>query len=349
MGPRGKSSARYPRFHIPDRGANGAPEQDVPLEAMLAGPRPKPSQSKFKSERLAQAYYGDTRLPPSTPPTSLATSAVLPSSTSGILRGAVRMGRLEGGQLVGNGDSDGGENEDDDATDIGRTREFMDALHRGDVTNAGAVENSDALISALEIAYGAPPKQPQHPHPSAQSPSAVVTASIPASAAPSKTAPPVAQKNSRFKLARAVPPPAVADDEGLREGADMVEHGTTALSATSPSSTPIHVVGSLPVPDTSAFRLPTIIDSPPLAPPPGGGGGGGGGGGDAPPPLVTTIIDSPSFQKPQFPLSSARPMRPPPAVLPLVRESSGTQRQQETSTHEPGTKVSRFKAQRTES
>jgi hypothetical protein len=38
----------------------------------------------------------------------------------------------------------------------------------------------------------------------------------------------------------------------------------------------------------------------------------------------------------------------PPTVMPLVRESSGTQRQQDTSTHESGKKVSRFKAQRAE-
>jgi hypothetical protein len=82
-----------------------------------------------------------------------------------------------------------------------------------------------------------------------------------------------------------------------------------------------------------------IIDSPSFAPPPGGA------------PMTTTIIDSPSFQKPQFPLQSAKPMRPssrPPTVLSSVRESSGTPRQQETPAHEPGKKVSRFKAQRAE-
>jgi hypothetical protein len=34
------------------------------------------------------------------------------------------------------------------------TPEFMDGSHHGDVTNAGAMENSDALIAALETAYG---------------------------------------------------------------------------------------------------------------------------------------------------------------------------------------------------
>lgn len=346
-----QEASRFPAFYIPVMGLTETPEQDVSLEAMLTGPRPKPSQSKFKSERLAQTYPDNTRLPP-TLPTSLPTSAVLPNSTSVALRSAVRMGRLEGGQLVGNADSDDGEeDEGDDATNT-RTHEFIDALYRGDVTNAGAAENTDALIAALETAYGAPPpKQPQHPHPSAQSPPTVVTASIPASATPSKTGPPVAQKSSKFKLARAAPPPTVANNKGLREGgADIVERRTGALSAKSPSSAtvPVHIVGSPTTPDISASLLPMIIDSPSFAAPapPGSGGRGS----DAPSPVTTTIIDSPSFQKPQSPLSSARPMRRPPTVLPCVRESSGTQRQQETtSTHEPGKKVSRFKAQRGES
>jgi len=255
------------------------------------------------------------------------------------------MGRLEGGQLVGNGDTDGEEEGHDAATNT-RTREFMDALYRGDVTNAGAAENSDALIAALATAYGAPPEQPQQPpHPSALSPPTVVTASTPASATPPpKTAFPVAQKGSRFKRTRAVPPPTVDNDDGLREGgADRMEHGT-ALSATSPSSAPIHPGGSLPVPvpvpDTQI--PPMIVDSPSFAPPPGGRRRDGLG----PSPMMT-IIDSPSFRKPMpgRPLSLSHP----PTVLPLVRESSsGTQRQQETSTpHEPGKKekVSRFKAQ----
>jgi hypothetical protein len=313
-------------------------EQDVPHDAMLAGPRPKPSESKFKSERIVQAYFG-TQLPSSTPPISLGTSAVLPNSTSGTLRSALRMGRLEGGQLVGNGDSDREDDEDDEAVGA-RTREFMDVLRRGDVTNAGAAENSDALIAALETAYGAPPKQP---HSSAQ---VHLTAPPPTSAASSRIAPLLPKKGSKFKLERAVPPPTIAEDEGLREGgADTVEHGTilSATSRPSPSSlSPTRVVGSLPVPDTSASQSPMmIIDSPSFAPPPGGV------------PMTTTIIDSPSFQKPQFPLPSAKPMRPsprPPTVLSSVRESSGTPKQQETPAHdEPGKKVSRFKAQRAES
>jgi Domain of unknown function (DUF3835) len=309
------------------------PEQDVPLEATLAGPRPKPAQSKFRSERLAQAY--GTRVPSSTPSTSLGTS-VLPSSTSA-LRGGMRMGRLEpDGQLVGNNDSDG--DEEDDAA---HTREFVDALYRGDVTNAGVAENSDALIKALESAYGAP-SQPQQPPPPPPPPSA--PGSDP-------------QKSSRFKLARAVPPSTLAYNESPREGgaslsskpptsATVLER-KPAAPAPAPSSSPLSFrptaaprppapVGMGGSPPTAAQLPSMIVNSPSFAPP----------GGDAP----MMVIDSPSFRPPH---PSARLTRPP-TVLATVRESSpGTQpppqQQQRGQAPEPGKKVSRFKAQRAES
>ncbi len=299
-----------------DTGLTDVPEQDVPLEATLTGPRPKPSQSRFKSERLVQAY--GTRLPSSTPPTSLGTS-VLPNSASA-LRGTMRMGRLEAGQLVGNSDSDG----EDDAA---RAREFVDALYRGDVTNAGAAENSDALIAALESAYGAPPEQPSPPVPP------TVTASpVLASSTPTKTAP-ISQKNSRFKPARTVPPLFLADNEGPREGgASPSSQPPTNVTVVERKTVPVPVatVGSPPAPSQLP---PMIVDSSSFAPP----------GGDAP----MMVIDSPSFRPP---LSSARPTRLP-TVLTSVRESSGPQRQQQQQgpVPEPGKKVSRFKAQRTES
>lgn len=304
MGPGGKP-------HIPTwfgMGLTDVPEQDVPLEATLAGPQPKPSQSKFRSERLAKAY--GTRLPSSTPSTSLGTS-VIPNSTSA-LRGAVRMGRLEDDQLVGNCDSEG----EDDAA---RAREFVGALYRGEVTNAGAAENSDALVAALESAYGAPPKQPAPP-----TPPTVITDPILASPAPIKSAP-VSQKISKFKLARPAPPAPLAEDEGPREG-----------EATAPSQPPTNVATverkTAPVP--SSQSPPMIVDSPSFAPT-----------GGAP----MMIIDSPSFRPP---LPSSRPTRPP-AVLATVRESFGPQQQQQQQQQgqapEMGRKISRFKAQRAES
>lgn len=288
-----------------DMGLMEVPEQDVPLEATLAGPRPKPSQSKFRSERVAKAY--GTRLPSSTLSTSLGTS-VLPGSASA-LRGAVCMGRLEDGQLVGNCDSEGKD-------DAARTREFVGALYRGEVTNAGAAENSDALVAALESAYGAPPKQPAPP--------TVTTDPILASSAPIKSAP-VSQKSSKFKLARPAPPPPLVEDEGPREG---------DATAASQLPTNVTVVERKAVPVPSSQSPPVIVDSPSFAPP-----------GGAP----MMVIDSPSFRPP---LPSSRPTRPP-AVLTTVRESSGAQQQQQQQQHgqapDAGKKRSRFKSQRAES
>jgi len=302
MGTGGKPRFRFPAWF--DMRLMEAPEQDVPLEATLAGPRPKPSQSKFRSERLAKAY--GTRLPSSTPSTSLGTS-VLPNTASA-LRGAVRMGQLEDGQLVGHSDSEG----EDDAA---RAREFVDALYRGEVKNAGAAENSDALVAALESAYGAPPKQPAPP-----APPTVTSDPIPTSSAPIKSAL-VSQKISKFKLARPAPPPPLAGDEGPREG-----------DATAPSQPPTNVtiMGRKAAPAPSSQSPPVIVDSPSFTPP-----------GGAP----MMVIDSPSFRPP---LPSSRPTRPP-AVLATVRESPQQQQQQQGQGPEVGKKTSRFKAQRAES
>lgn len=304
MGPGGKP--RIPTWF--GMGLMEVPEQDVPLEATLAGPRPKPSQSKFRSERLAKAY--GTRLPSSTPSTSLGTS-VIPNST-GALRGAVRMGRLEDDQLVGNCDSEG----EDDAA---HAREFVGALYRGEVTNAGAAENSNALVAALESAYGASPKQSAPP-----TPPTVTTDPILASPAPIKSAP-VSQKFSKFKLARPAPSAPLAEDEGPREGEE-----------TAPSQPPTNVtiVERKTAPAPSSQSPPMIVDSPSFAPT-----------GGAP----MMVIDSPSFRPP---LPSSRPTRPP-AVLATVRESFGPQQQQQQQQQgqapEMGRKISRFKAQRAES
>ena len=312
-----------------------APKQEVPLDATLAGPRPKPPQSKFKSERLTQAY--STHVPSTTPSTSLGTS-VLPSSSSA-LRSAVRTGRLEGDELV---DYCEGEVNDDD--DDARARAFMDALRRGDVTNAGAAENADALVAALESAYGPPPpassSAPTVPHPQP---------------APAPTPARQHKKDSKFKLVRAAAPPrALADDEGPRVGAAALAppNGRGAPRPSLLTSETVFERKRQPAPSQSHPPPPPpdiagspIIDSPSFPAPLAGARAG-----------EMTIIDSPSFPPP---LSSHRPTRPP-TVLPtssLVRESGGRsggmalQRPTEVAVPGPGPgkKISRFKAQQTES
>ncbi|KAI9451330.1 hypothetical protein BJY52DRAFT_1298614 [Lactarius psammicola] len=318
----GADAARAMSAH--SHGPNDEDEWDrekVPLEATLSGTRPKPPQSKFKSERLAQAY--GTYVPSTTPSTSLGTS-VLPSSSSA-LRRAVHTGRLEDDQLVGNGDNDS----EDEGKDDARVRAFMDALRRGDVTNAGAAENADALVAALESAYGgAPPRPP---------PATGGPRSEPA------TTPARQQKDSKFKLARpAAPPRTLVNDEGPREGTEARRSQPEPAARALPTSETVFerklssTARSPPPADaTAGSPVPIIIDSPSFPPPLAEAGS------------TATIIDSPSFPP------SRRPTRPP-TVLPtsnLVRESQQQQQQSveaPMSGPGPGKKMSRFKAQRNE-
>jgi hypothetical protein len=253
-------------------------KQYVPLEATLSRPPPKPSQSKFKSERLAQAY--GTHIPSPTPSTSLGPS-VLPNS-SGALRGAVRTGKLHGDQLISNSDSEC-EVDDDD------TRTFMDALRRGQVTNAGAAENSDALVKALESAYATPSKS-QHP----PTPPPPATTSI---AAPAT----VPQRISKFKLARVAPQHNPPTDESLREGGaqppnkpplpmseTVIERSSHRKPLVPPSRSSLSPSSQ---PSTVLSPPPMIVDSPSFPPAAATVAGGGSA-------VTTTIIDSPPYYPP---------------------------------------------------
>ena len=213
--------------------------QDVPLDATLAGPPPKPIQSKFKSSR--------THVPSTTPSTSLGTSVLPSTSAPNALRSALRTGKLEDEQLVSI--EDDSESEDD-------ARAFMDALRRGDVKNAGtgadaaaASSNSDALIAALESAYGAPPPTPSAPAP-----------------APARQ---YQQKDSKFKLVRAAAPPrtlAATNAEGPREGVPamsetVLERKSVPQPPMVPMATAIIDSPSFPPPHATA-----VIDSPSFPP-----------------------------------------------------------------------------------
>ncbi|KAH9066162.1 hypothetical protein EDB87DRAFT_1678920 [Lactarius vividus] len=306
----GADAARALSAH--SHGPNDEDEWDqeaIPLDATLAGPQPKPPQSKFRSERLAQAY--GTHVPSTTPSTSLGTS-VLPSS-SGALRRAVRTGRLDGDHLVGSGDND---SEDEGGSSVGedaRIRAFMDALRRGDVTNAGAAENSDALVAALESAYSTPPPA------SASAPAAPT-------AAPTRAR---QQKGSKFKLARPVAPPrTLVNDEGPREGAAAAAAAARVL----PTSETV-LERRRPVPAA-------IVDSPSFPPPP-----------PPPPAAPIAIIDSPSFPPPRRPTRPPTVL-PTSSLVRESSGGRGASQQQEAPAPdpEPGKKKpSRFKAQRTDS
>ncbi|TFY77194.1 hypothetical protein EWM64_g6819 [Hericium alpestre] len=164
-------------------------QPEVPLEATLSSPHPKPPQSKFRST-VSQAY--NTMLPSATPSTSLGGS-VLPG-TSSTLQSAMRIGKLEGDKLVGGEEGESGEEDDDDV------KEFMAALRKGEVTNAGAEQNAETLVAALMKAYTAPEKGEEAAKEVLEDQSKVEAASQTQAKAPAPV--PTLSKASKFKLNR---------------------------------------------------------------------------------------------------------------------------------------------------
>ena len=136
----------------------------------------------------------------------------------------------------------------------------MDALSRGDVTNAGAAtSNSDALVSALESAYGAPPPVP-----------------VPAPAPVPASARQYQQKESKFKLVRATAPPrtlaaaaaaAAKNAEGPREGAAVPMSETVLERKPQPQQpqSPLAPMATAII-DSPSFPPPVIVDSPSFPP-----------------------------------------------------------------------------------
>ncbi|KAI0064446.1 hypothetical protein BV25DRAFT_237405 [Artomyces pyxidatus] len=379
----GKDTARAMSAHSHEIVQDEWDQPEVPLEATLAGPKPKPPQSQFKASRLAQAY--NTTVPSATPSTSLGAS-ILPGSASTIKR-AIRTGKIEDDQLVGgeDGESNDGDDEDDDV------RAFMDALRRGDVTNVGFEQNSEALVAALTKAYKGP-----EPSPPAEAP-----------APPAPAPAPVRPKTSKFKLNRMPLRSPVSDDSGpdtpvndvarsspkLPTSDTVVERkpaqpvrspgmrgpgpsamrssvsakpnpptpsslstlssrqaaSPTGASQTSSTTTVVSPSFSAPVVVVSpSFSAPVIVVSPSFR----------GTNPVAAPPAVA-VIESPSFRAPQMndPLSTESVVVDSPSFQPpnsgrapmvsTVRESSGPRATQLQGNAESGVrKVSRFKTER---
>ncbi|KAF9789881.1 hypothetical protein BJ322DRAFT_1044706 [Thelephora terrestris] len=86
---------------------------EVPLEASLTGDRPRPAISKFKADRIVSSS------------TSL-DGLVVPASQSALMRDTVKLGKLDGDQLVG-----GPEDSDDDL------KEILELVKQGEVENIG--------------------------------------------------------------------------------------------------------------------------------------------------------------------------------------------------------------------
>ncbi|KAI0313339.1 hypothetical protein OF83DRAFT_1165618 [Amylostereum chailletii] len=350
----GQDAARAMAAHSHEPFENEWDQPNVPLEATLSSPAPKPPTSKFKSSRLSQAY--NTTVPSSTPSTSLGAS-ILPGNASTI-KGAVRLGWVEDDKLVGAGESD----EDDEDENI---EAFMAALRKGEITNAGAEQNAEVLVAALTRAYGGPSPMAA---PSTSTQSAPLVE--PKSSDLSSVQPPSKPKTSKFKLTRPQARSSPSDSSGsgtplstvgrsspkLPTSQTVVERkpGPSLLAArpavqttipkcasssvknASPSSTSTTVNTPSTVVDSPSFLQPVsqtpsmVVDSPSFRPHVS----------QIPLQMPSMIVDSPSFQPP----TSNRPSRPPMVMSSTVRESTGG-RPAHALDAEPR-KVSRFKAQR---
>ncbi|PCH37877.1 hypothetical protein WOLCODRAFT_22915 [Wolfiporia cocos MD-104 SS10] len=97
-------------------------QPEVPLEATLASGPPKPSISRFKSESASSGMSSSTLASHSLGP------SVLPASQSSTLKSAIRMGKLQNGQLFG-------DESDDDVEE--EARKIVELLSQGEVTNIG--------------------------------------------------------------------------------------------------------------------------------------------------------------------------------------------------------------------
>ncbi|KAA1469195.1 hypothetical protein DENSPDRAFT_927947 [Dentipellis sp. KUC8613] len=360
-------------------------QPDVPLEATLSNPHPKPEQSKFKSTRVTKAY--NTSLPSTTPSTSLGAS-VLPGTTP-LLKRAVRLGKVEDGQLVGGEEGESASEEDDD--DV---KEFMSALRRGQVTNAGAEQNAEALVAALERAYGKPADSETTSTTASSETLAVdssASATPPTVAAP--TAAPAQSKTSKFKLNRL---PSVSTDSlsttasasasdrdrdvtpistatrsspKLPTGTSVVERRPAGESSKSTGGqrSPMSREGSsmrtnananaiaIPALASPAPRMPVATPRPSAPPLPASMASA------LPhaPAFPSMIVDSPSFMPPgghmpsmvvdspsfQPPEGASRPARPPAVMAAAVKEGGGPRAGQAQAAQQGG-KVSRFRAER---
>lgn len=247
------------------------------MDATLASAPPKPSASRFKSERHAHP-------PPN--PSSLAShslgAAVLPSSQSASLKGAVRMGKLQNGQLVG---GEEGESEDEVAAEDEDVKQFLDMLRRGEVKNLGPPLSASASQSAGSSSTSKASV-------SAKAETETAATEQPSDAAQTRKP----SKVSKFKLALAQPGPrsgqtSPALSSALSTPTDAVERSSPKMHPTG-DSTPEAASAAHPLPRLAPTRSISGSSLPPSANP-------------AARQMPSMIVDSPSFRT--TPLKQAAP------------------------------------------
>ncbi|TFK54737.1 hypothetical protein OE88DRAFT_1653204 [Heliocybe sulcata] len=329
-------------------------QPEVPLEATLASPPPKPYISRFKSDRLNA--YNLSNPESASPSTSLAAS-VIPASQTRNLQRAIRTGKMENGKLIGGQDGDSGS--DIDAEE--NAREVLEMLKRGEVTNAGP-EPETAAFSNLSLEDHISSINER-----AASQDERVEGSDPGTS-PTKSRLQASRFKSAFLAAQTKSP--ATPTSGLMTPATPINNiersspKIPAISATiferqapSASRLPSNLGRKGASPDSPITRVSPDLST--VAPQPTRGSQPPGAS-DVTGDLADAVVDSPSFQSlstpsrvmpamtvesPSFPFSSSsHPAEPSPTIiLEQVRESPGDAGSGST---EAPKKVSRFLAQR---
>ncbi|TBU35685.1 hypothetical protein BD311DRAFT_860185 [Dichomitus squalens] len=336
------------RNHEHPEGEHEWDQPDVPLEATLASVPPKPSVSRFKSSTAFSSL-----------PSQSLGGSVVPASRSSELKAAVRLGKLENGNLVG-----GEEGESDEEIEP-EAKEMLEMLKKGDVVNVGP--NLPSNISATD------------PVPEAAIPT---TSSSPSSADASATTPVKTSRVSQLKMSLSVP--SFTRGTPSPPGSNLA---TPLTNAERSSPKPLSVGGTpIPIPtktsrfvgpsqrahekrpvqmpgivlDSPSFPAPGVVASPSFPSPSHGAA------------FHSMIIESPSFNSPSSTLvgtpSSTGPSSSPsvsspstptitapvsasvlerrPVVATQVRESMPTGPHSSGTTPAKERKMSRFRAER---
>ncbi|KZT09621.1 uncharacterized protein LAESUDRAFT_646357 [Laetiporus sulphureus 93-53] len=299
----GAQVASAMRAHTHSEDEDEWDQAEVPLEATRASAPPKTPVSKFKSERLSNASS-------STLASHSLGRSVLPSSQSSSLKSAIRMGKLESDQLVG-------EESDDDVEK--QTREVLELLSRGEVTNISLQTSptpaAGESVRAISAVSSSPLQTPSAP--TIISPDNVGNAAAAPKPKPSKV--------SKFKMAlsqaqqvqdSALPSPPMTTPISVTERSSpkMASPGPgtpiavpTASSRLSPR-TPAHTRSQMPsmIVDSPSFLPPARMSLASVARPSPGPASCA-----SPIPFRSVIIESPSFQ-PMSTVNSSPSLSSPP-------------------------------------
>jgi hypothetical protein len=292
--------------------------QEVPLEATLSSPRPKPTMSRFKADRNTSLYDASS-LSASTP----LGSSLLPSSEPQAIRRAIRTGRLENDKLVG-GESGESASEAEDEN----VKEVLELLKMGEVRNVGP-----AFVSATKPSASGPNQSVLAPSPATHQPleniDRLATSAQATAEAEASTSKP---KVSKFKLNRTSGLRPALPDSTPSTPISTVRRSSPKLPEISPDGV-----------DSSKSRSPSMFPSSTESPTV-----------DSPFFPQSTVIVSPSFPPPRqirsnpdtVPTASERRLdRPPTVMSAAVLESTGNSSKAPMEVGN-GKKISRFMAER---